>query len=298
MFVPSAGRRALALTAMTVVLASALASMLIATVADAAVVTTLPGGTWSILPSTTDGGTATIVTGPGAPPAGTGSLRLTVASTADRALVGSDLGASMARPWAALSASFSTYVPNGGDESFAPSLRFAGFQVIAPTPLRFTTLNVEVSRNGTVKPGQWQKWTVGPTTTVWQSNASDGFCIQSAPCTLAEFALQYPAGAWGEAQLGIGSGVPGPATGYIDAVTIKDGDQSFFTDFDPKSVTPSPTPSVVPKPKPTGGGGGGKVPTLPVTGQSGSLWFALAGTALVLFGGGLMLAGRRERRRI
>src|SRR5882724_4894658 len=104
MTVPCAGRRALALTVTTVVLASALASMLIATAADAAVVTTLPGGTWSVLPDTTAGGTAAIVTGPGAPPAGTGSLRLTVASTADRVLVASDLGASMARPWAALTA--------------------------------------------------------------------------------------------------------------------------------------------------------------------------------------------------
>jgi LPXTG-motif cell wall-anchored protein len=296
MFVPRAGRRALALAVITAALASALA-MLVASAANATVVTSLPGGTWSILPSTTDGGTATIVTGPSTPPAGTGSLRLTVASAADRALVGSDLGASMARPWAGLSASFSTYVPEGGSEFFAPSLRFAGFQVVTPAPLRFTTLNVEVFRNGTVKPGQWQNWTVGPTTTVWQSNASDGFCVQSAPCTLAEFALQYPAGAWGEAQLGIGSGVAGPATGYVDAVTINDGAKAFFTDFDPKSVKPSPSPSVVPKPKPTGGGKG-NVPTLPVTGQSESLWFALAGTALMLFGGGLMLAGRRERRRI
>jgi LPXTG-motif cell wall-anchored protein len=293
MFVPRAGRRALALTVTTVALASALA--LVATVADATVVTKLPGGTWSILPSTTAGGTATIVTGPGTPPAGTGSLRLTVESTTDRALVGSDLGASMARPWAGLSASFSTYVPEGGSEFFAPSLRFAGFQVVTPAPLRFTTLNVEVRLNGTVTPGEWQKWTVGPTTTVWQSNATDGFCIQSAPCTLAEFALRYPDGAWGEAQLGIGSGVQGPATGYVDAVTINDGAKAFFTDFDPKSVPVSPSPSVVPKPKPTGGG---KVPTLPVTGQSDSLWFALAGAALVLFGGGLTLVGRRERRRI
>jgi LPXTG-motif cell wall-anchored protein len=295
MTVPRAGWRALALTAMTVVLASALASMLIATAADAAVVTTLPGGTWSVLPDTTAGGTAAIVTGPGTPPAGTGSLRLTVASTADRALVGSDLGVSTARPWAGLAASFATYVPDGGSKFFAPTLRFAGFQVIAPTPLRFTTLNVEVYRNGTVKPGQWQKWSVGPTTTVWQSNASDGFCTQSTPCTLAEFAQQYPAGAWGQAQLGIGSGVPGPATGYVDAVTIKDGAKAFFTDFDPKSVTPSPSPSAVPKPKPSGGA---KVPTLPVTGQPDSLWFALAGATLVLLGGALMLAGRRERRRI
>jgi LPXTG-motif cell wall-anchored protein len=284
MIAPRAERRMRSLTVPVSVLA-ALVSILIASAAQATVVSVLPGGTWSVLPSATAGATEAIVTGPATPPAGTGSLRLTVESAADRAIIGSDLGVSTARPWAGLTASFSTYVPVGGSVHDAPSLRFAGFQVITPAPLAFTTLSVEASRNGTVKPGQWQTWTVGPTTTVWQSNATDsGFCVQSAPCTFAAFVARYPAGAWGEAQLGLGSGIAGPATGYVDAVTVTDGPETSFTDFDPPSVPPTTKPK--PKPAP-------KVPTLPVTGPHDLLWLALAGAALVLLGSGLLLTARR-----
>jgi LPXTG-motif cell wall-anchored protein len=277
---------------LTLLLATSTAVLLPAT-ARAAVVSTLPGGTWSILDSTTDGGTATIVTGPGSPPAGDGSLKLTVASTADRALVGSDLGKLKARSWADLSAFFSTYVPADGSPSFAPSLRFAGFQQLVPSPAGFTTLSVEASRNGTVTPGQWQHWRLGPATVVWQSNATDGgFCIQSAPCTFAEFVARYPAGGWGEAQLGLGSGVAGPATGFVDAVTISDGPESAFTDFDPPAVSPSPSKTPTPVPSRTGVA---DKPTLPETGQPDVLWLSLIATALLMAGSGLILAARRRR---
>jgi LPXTG-motif cell wall-anchored protein len=275
-------RRTLALT----VLSSVLATALLAGAADATVVSTLPGGTWSVLPSSTSGGTIAVVSGPGTPPAGTGSLRLTVDSAADRAIIGSDLGELTARSWADLTASFSTYVPAGSTPSAAPSLRFAGFQELVPAATGFTTLSVEATRNGTVTPGQWQKWTLGPTTIVWQSNATDGgFCIQSAPCTFAQFVARYPTGGWGEAQLGLGSGVPGPESGYVDAVTISDGPQSSFTDFDPPaSPTPTPTPT-----RP-----GGAKPTLPVTGQSDELALGLIAGLLLTFGSGLVLATRRR----
>ncbi|HEY1486348.1 MAG TPA: hypothetical protein VGF84_09595, partial [Micromonosporaceae bacterium] len=203
--------RAVRLTVPLAMLLAMSAAVLFATAAQAAVVSTLPGGTWSVLASTTDGGTAAIVSGPDNPPAGDGSLKLAVASAADRALVGSDLGKLTARSWGDLSASFSTHVPADSPPSFAPSLRFAGFQMLVPNPVGFTTLSIEASRNGTVTPGTWQRWELGPATIVWQSNAGDGgFCIQSDPCTFAEFVARYPAGGWGEAQLGLGSGVAGP----------------------------------------------------------------------------------------
>lgn len=263
---------------------------LTATAAKAEVVTGLPGGTWSVLPDTTAGGTASIVAGPGTPPAGTGSLRLTVATAADRVLVGTDLGQPLPRPWGGLSAEYSTFVPEGSPASFTPTLRIAGFQVIAPAPAQFTTLSFEPSRNGTVVPGQWQTWTLGPTSVVWQTNATDGFCVQATPCTLAQFVAQYPGGAWGQAQLGIGSGVAGPAEGFADAVTIRDGAQVLFTDFDPvpPPASPSPTPSPEESPQ----------EILPVTGHSSRdvTGLGLAAAVLILLGTGLVvLAARRSR---
>jgi hypothetical protein len=267
-------------------------AVLFSTAAGAQVVSMLPGGTWSVLADSTAGGAAAIVSGPATPPAGTGSLRLSVASMSDIILVGTDLGAVTARPWAGLSASFSTYVAAGGVAPFAPTLRFAGFQTISPTPTNFTTLSVEPSRQGTVTPGQWQAWTLGPTSTVWQTNTSDGgFCIQSAPCTFAEFLARYPNGAWGQAQLGIGSGAPAGATGFVDAVTITDGTTSLFTDFDPPAASPSasPSPSLAPS--------SSAAQMLPVTGSHELPQVALTGAAAALLGTALILIAARRHRR-
>ncbi|NUR71923.1 MAG: LPXTG cell wall anchor domain-containing protein [Hamadaea sp.] len=267
-------------------LAGLLAALTVATAAAADTVHTLPGGNWSVLPDTTAGGSVTIVTGPGTPPAGIGSLKLHVDGASDRALAGTDLGALATRPWSGLSASYSTYIADGDPDGFTPTLRFAGFQVVTPAPANFTTLSFEPRHNGTITPGAWQQWTLGPDSIVWQTNTGDGFCGQAAKCTLAEFAARYPAGAWGQAQLGLGSGVAGPADGYADAVTITDGTTSQFTDFDPTPV-PSRTPSA--QPSPTG-------PTLPDTGTD-AVSPALVGGLLLAVGTALAYGLRRRRLR-
>ncbi|MCP2322782.1 LPXTG-motif cell wall-anchored protein [Hamadaea flava] len=261
-------------------------ALTIATAATADTVHSLPGGNWSVLPDTTAGGSVTIVPGPGTPPAGTGSLKLHVDATTDRALAGTELGELTTRPWSALSASYSTYVADGDPAGFTPTLRFAGFQVVTPSPANFTTLSFEPRHNGTVTPGQWQQWPLGPDSIVWQSNTTDGFCVQATRCTLAEFVARYPAGAWGQAQLGLGSGVAGPADGYADAVTITDGATSQFTDFDP---TPAPSASPSAKPSPTG-------PSLPDTGLRASTP-TLVGAALLAVGAALTIGLRRRRLR-
>lgn len=278
-------------------LAVAVLVIMFAAPAHAEVVPSLPGGGWSVLPETTAGGAAVVVNGPGQPPAGTGSLRLSVAASEDRALVGTELGELQVRPWSGLSASFSTFVASGDPESFTPTLRFAGFQVITPTPSLFTTLSFEPKRNGVVVAGQWQPWTLGPASVVWQSNATDGFCLQSAPCAFADFVARYPDGAWGQAQLGLGSGVAGPANGYADAVTITDRTTVQFTDFDaPPPVSPPPSSS--PSPEPSQPVGSEAAPSesaeiLPVTGSGSGL--PLAGVVSVLFGASLLVAARHKR---
>ncbi|MGH8776107.1 MAG: hypothetical protein ACRDWI_13390 [Jiangellaceae bacterium] len=84
-----------------------------------------------------------------------------------------------------------------------PALKFAGFREGATV---FTTLVVEVFRNGTVTPGEWQQTALSDATMVWQTNATDGFCIQSAPCTFADFKAQYPNGLFLGVEVAIGSG--------------------------------------------------------------------------------------------
>jgi hypothetical protein len=159
---------------------------------------------------------------------GTALLGSTASAADARALTGGSPtvspdttgGESRARPWSGLAGSYATFVPDGSPAASAPTLRFTGFQLATS---QFTTLSFEPSRNGTVTPGQWQTWTLGPDSIVWQTNATGAFCQRASPCTLAQFAARYPNGVWGTAQLGLGSGVAGLATGYADAVAIGDG---------------------------------------------------------------------------
>lgn len=220
------------------------------------------GNGWAIHPDQTAGGSEKFVLGPATPPAGRGSLELSVASSSDRALVFTvprpgtgatppgNVGPITPIPWLGLSgSSYSTFTTaTSNTASSVVVLKFVGYQVYNPTnPLLstgFTTLNFEPSRQGTVTANQWQKWTVSPTSTVWQSNATGNFCVQATPCTLAQFAAHYPTGAWGQVQLGIGAGAPGgPAvSSFVDAVTIAEGTATFGYNFE-VAAAPTPTPS-------------------------------------------------------
>src|SRR5262249_39829033 len=139
------------------------------------------GTGWAPHPDQTAGGTEQFVTGPATPPAGTGSLAMTVAANTDRALIftvpkgGSagpnDIG--VASPWTTLSGSFSTFTSNtAAPASSIPVLKLVGFQHYnTNNPLLstgFTTLNFEGSNQGTVTANQWQTWTLGPDSVVWQ----------------------------------------------------------------------------------------------------------------------------------
>src|SRR4051812_33101510 len=107
---------------------AAVAVVVLAAPAYAEVVHSLPEGGWRVLPDTTAGATATVVDGPGSPPAGTGSLRLTVETLADRALVGTSAAAGVFHSWQRLSGRYSTYIQPGSPEFSVPSLRLPGYQ--------------------------------------------------------------------------------------------------------------------------------------------------------------------------
>ncbi len=207
------------------------AGLVLPALAQSVVVSTIPGQGWVVDPSNPAGGTERVVEGPATPPAGRGSLELAVQDVAARALLSNDLGL-VARPFGDLSGSWSTYVlPGANAASTAPTLRFPSFQD-ATVPAGFTTVSIEPFRQGTVVADQWQTWTVGPSSVVWQTNVTDGFCVLATPCSLAEFVAQYPNAAWGAVQLGIGTGVVGPVASYADAVELSAGGATFEFDFE------------------------------------------------------------------
>src|SRR6478736_5152730 len=89
--------------------------------------------------------------------------------------------------WGTTSGSFSTFTANTANPAGSiPALKLVGYQVFNDAnPLLstgFTTLNFEGSNQGSVSANQWQTWTLGPTSTVWQSNSADAsFCVQASP---------------------------------------------------------------------------------------------------------------------
>jgi hypothetical protein len=212
------------------------------------------GQGWAAHPDQTTGAIERFVPGPLTPPSGIGSLEMTVASTSARALIftvpkpGAELtpppniGAITPTPWTHLSGSFSTFTRNADPGPSLPVLKIVGYQQFNNAfPVRsqgFTTLNFEGAKQKTPAPAanMWQTWKLGPTSLVWQSNqtADPGFCPQTTPCTLANFAAHYPSGAWGQIQVGLGAGLTA-VTSYVDDVQISDGTSTFTYDFEPPS---------------------------------------------------------------
>lgn len=192
---------------------------------------------WAVHPDSTDAAGVTFVEGPATPPLGRGSLELYAPTSTDRALAfavptGEPGGDPLALPWTGLSASYATFVPEGGSSSSTPTLRILGYQILAGT-VGFTTLSFQPPFDEVV-PGEWQTWDIGPASEVFQSNTSDeNFCIQSDPCTVSEFAGRYPNGGWGEVQVGIGAGAPAESLGYADAVVVRSGATAEYSyDFE------------------------------------------------------------------
>jgi hypothetical protein len=276
------------------------------------------GNGWAIHPDQTAGGSERFVLGPATPPAGHGSLELSVASSSDRALIFAvpgpgtgptppgNVGPIKPIPWAGMTgSSYSTFTRDTSNTASSVAvLKFVGYQVYnATNPLLstgFTTLNVEPSRQGTVTANQWQKWTVTGASTVWQSNATGNFCVQATPCTLSQFAAQYADGAWGQVQLGLGSfGPGGPAvSSFVDDVTIAEGAATFGYNFEVATATPTPSTSSTVNPPPATSSA--FVPGAGATGDSqpsspASWLIALAGLAVVTGGSAAILRRRRGK---
>ena len=190
------------------------------------------GNGWAIDPANPGGnGVEQLVEGPGTPPSGRGSLELTTPSTADRAQIHTNPAGLAPSPWSSLvGTSFSTFTFDSVNTGASlPTLRFAGFQNGATG---FTTLSFAPSGNGVPAVGQWQAWTLSGTSEVFQSNQTDGFCTLATRCTLDEFIQQYPNGAWGQVQIGLGSGAPAGARGFADALSLTHVQTAYSWDFE------------------------------------------------------------------
>lgn len=268
------------------------------------------GNGWAVHPDQA-GGTEEFVDGPSTPPAGTGSLQFSVPDGTSRALIFTvanpgtgatapgDIGPITPVPWSDLSgSSYSTYT--SATTNVASSLvtvRFVGYQDYnTNNPLLstgFTTLAFEpVYQAATVQANQWQQWTIDDTSVVWQTNATGNFCVQAVRCTLADFFAQYPNGAWGQIQLGIGAlGSGTDVSSFVDAVSIVEGNTSYGYNFEVAATASSPpaspsvSPTFVPGPGDTGDA------DLP----RAFPWTAiLAGVGLVAVGSIASLRGRRR----
>ena len=220
------------------------------------------GQGWAKHPDQTANSGEAFVQGPATPPVGRGSLLMKAEASTDRALIFTvpnpgtgpvppgSIAAFIASPWGTLSGSYSTFTTNSASTaSSVPVLKFVGYHVFnSNNPLLstgFTTLNFSPAEQSTAPaPNVWQTWTLGPDSKVFQSNTSDDFCTITASCTLSAFAAHYPRGAWGQVQIGLGSGAPANASGNVDNVNFVTASKSFSYDFDvPAAPSSSPAPT-------------------------------------------------------
>ena len=193
--------------------------------------------------------------GPLTPPAGRGSLEMSAPTGADRALIftvpkpnsGAPIGeiaANIAIPWAGTTGSFSTFTTNAAEPAASiPGLLLVGLQIFnADNPAlssEFTVIHLEggfqTELSPAPAPNVWRTWTLNDQAKVWQSNTQDGFCGVDDPCTFGDFASHYPTGAWGQIQVGMGTGLPPDSMGYVDNVRVANADDdgfAFESDFE------------------------------------------------------------------
>jgi hypothetical protein len=213
---------------------------------------------WAVHPDQDGNGTERFVEGPLTPPSGRGSLEMSAPTGADRALIFTvpkpstgvpigEIAESIAIPWEATTGSFSTFTTNAAEPAASiPGLLLVGFQHFDPTTTpptleEFTVVHLEggfqTALSPAPAPNVWRTWTLNDQAVVWQSNTQDGFCGVDAPCTFGEFASTYDTGAWGQIQLGMGTGLPANSTGYVDNVVVSNpapsnGLPTFVADFE------------------------------------------------------------------
>jgi len=209
------------------------------------------------IPGTTDwftlnlagSATSAIVTGPGTPPLGTGSLQMTTSGTTDKLNV-FNLDHDGVKLADITHLEYSTYGnsnllaitlqmtidPDGAAGTGVP--RFGG-----GAPVNFATLNFEPYNDNTITPNTWQTWNaLTDGAAIWASNiegdpgnGNNGRITN--PATWAEFVAFYPdaeiIGTTGLFGVNVGSNWSSAFTGHVDAIKIGYGGDTVTYNFDP-----------------------------------------------------------------
>lgn len=206
-----------------------------------------PGG-WAFL-NETPSGTGTYVAGPGTPPLGIGSARLTVNNTGGHIIGKLDYPGTRLNQITQLV--YSTYQNNNTNPAPAIAFQFNLDEDLTDGNTAFQGRLVYEPINDTGQPviqGVWQTWNVlSATAKFWASpNANstiDTTCPQASPCTLAQVLTAFPnLGIHASPTLGavlfkVGGGIGSPFDGNVDAFTIGINNAQTTFDFEPTMPT-------------------------------------------------------------
>jgi len=232
-----------AMAALTITgLAAAVALPLAAHAATSTVVVS-PGNMqgWAFFDDNGNGGSGSLVAGPGTPPLGMGSAQLSVnASNQGYALGGTSNGGTKLADLTAVS--YSTYVQQGNN-TIAPALQFNVDSDVTDANNAFQgRLVYEPYQNGTVTDGQWQNWNALPGVW-WLSHSTSQFggnCGQASPCTFAQLEALYPnigiLNGTGNVVFKAGSGWNVPFVGNVDDLTLGTSANTTTYDLEPYVV--------------------------------------------------------------
>lgn len=191
---------------------------------------------WAFYQETAGAATGTFVAGPGVPPLGSGSARLTVDSTAGYILYLPAYGGTYFRDITALR--YSTYRTSGAP-ALAIALQFNVDYDLTDTNTAWQgRLVFEPYMSGTpVTPGVWQTW--DPMLGKWWATGNPGktLCPQSAPCTWAQVLANWPnagvSATQGVVLFKAGGGWTGGFDGNVDAFMIGVKGDTTVYNFEP-----------------------------------------------------------------
>ena len=255
-----------------------------AVLAAAIKVDSIPGNGWIQSPDNTAGMAAEIVNGPNGGLGGE-SVEVTTEATTDF----TGIARQVLGPLGGLTgASLMTHVLGDTvDQASEPAtLRFAMYRLGGTS--EFTTMTVDA---GAQTPNVWQTTTLGPTSQVWQTNETGGFCIITDPCDFTAFKAQYPDAILLGLTVAIGTGTPAH-TSYFDGVSVTTARNGARTWNFELAAANTPRPTVRPNPTtPPTDVAGIATTTRPADGLAAIL--LILGSALVIGA----LATRRPSRR-
>ncbi|MEJ5225623.1 MAG: hypothetical protein WHV44_14290, partial [Anaerolineales bacterium] len=200
---------------------------------------------WTLLVETAGTYSYSFVEGPATPPAGLGSLRMTIDSTAGISYAAQKYQGVRLADLETLT--YATYVSSGSgftaisfQINYDPDLS----DTSSPKPW-YGRLVYEPYRNGTVNTGAWQTWDMlNSGNAVWwatpNANSSvDDTCSQSSPCALSTILTSWPnIGIRNDSASAIlfkaGGGWSGGFDGNVDNLVVKTSGQEVDTyDFEP-----------------------------------------------------------------